>query len=144
MLGMKWPSLAPDDLLAAAVKQTGLDDFGPDTVREPLEVLRQAFDGEAGLTTFGRVVAGQLIVSALAQRLPVLDWAKAHPEVRDEKIERPWIILGLPRTGTTLLSLLLGLDPVVRPLLQWEASNPIPPPDLATHAEDLRIAATAN
>jgi hypothetical protein len=52
-------------------------------------------------------------------------------------------VVGLPRTGTTLLSLLLGLDPNVRPLLQWEAASPVPPPDLATHAEDPRIAASA-
>jgi hypothetical protein len=57
MLGVKWPSLAPDDLLAAAAKQTGLDDFGEETLREPLEVFQQAFDGEAKLTSFGRVVA---------------------------------------------------------------------------------------
>ena len=36
--------------------------------------------------------------------------------------------MGLPRTGTSVLSLLLGLDPVARPLLQWEAAHPIPPP----------------
>lgn len=143
MLGVKLPSLAPDDLLAAAAKEAGLDDFGEDTIREPLEVFQHAFDEEAGLSSFGRIVARGLIVSSLVQRLRVLDWAKQHPEVRDEKIERPWIILGLPRTGTTLLSFLLGFDPVARPLVQWEASSPVPPPDLATHAEDPRIAETA-
>ncbi len=142
-IGVKWPSLAPDDLLAAAVKQTGLDDFGEETLREPLEVFQRAFDEEANLTSFGRVVARNLLVSSLVQRLRVLDWAKEHPEVREQKIERPWIILGLPRTGTTLLSFLLGFDPVARPLVQWEASSPIPPPDLATYAEDPRIATTA-
>jgi hypothetical protein len=89
------------------------------------------------------MVFRQLITSALVERLKVIDWAKRHPEVRDEKITRPWIILGLPRTGTTLLSLLLGLDPTARPLVQWEASHPVPPPDLATHAEDPRIARVA-
>ena len=49
--------------------------------------------------------------------------------MQDERIERPWIIVGLPRTGTSLLSMLLGLDPVARPLLQWEAAHPIPPVD---------------
>ena len=57
--------------------------------------------------------------------------------------ERPWVVVGMPRTGTTLLSLLLGLDPTVRPLQQWEATSPVPPPDLATHAEDPRIAVEA-
>lgn len=142
-LGLKWPSFAPDDLLAAARKQTGLDDFGEETIREPLEVFQQSLDSEASLSSFGRLVVRQLLLSALSERLRLLHWAEQHPEVRSEKIERPWIILGLPRTGTTLLSFLLGLDPVARPLLQWEASHPVPPPDLATFAEDPRIAKVA-
>ena len=63
--------------------------------------------------------------------------------MRDERIERPWIIVGLPRTGTSLLSILLGLDPVARPLLQWEAAHPVPPTSLEEAAEDPRIARTA-
>ena len=66
-----------------------------------------------------------------------------HPEVREERIERPWIIVGLPRTGTSVLSILLGLDPLSRPLLQWEAAHPVPPVTLEEAAEDPRIARTA-
>ena len=55
----------------------------------------------------------------------------------------PWIIVGLPRTGTSLLSILLGLDPVARPLLQWEAAHPVPPATLEEAAEDPRVARTA-
>ena len=101
---------------------------------EALPVLSDSLEREAHLNTFGRIALKGMIVSALANRLRLLDWAKRHPEVRDEKIERPWVIIGLPRTGTSLLSILLGLDPMVRPLLQWEASQPVPPPDLATHS----------
>ena len=63
--------------------------------------------------------------------------------MREGRIERPWIIVGLPRTGTSLLSILLGLDPVARPLLQWEAAHPVPPTTLEEAAEDPRIARTA-
>ena len=66
-----------------------------------------------------------------------------HPEVHHERIDSPWIIVGLPRTGTSVLSMLLGLDPVARPLLQWEAAHPIPPPTLEEADEDPRIAQTA-
>jgi hypothetical protein len=50
------------------------------------------------------------------------------------------VILGLPRTGTSLLSMLLALDPMARPLLQWEGRAVVPPPTLATANEDPRIA----
>ena len=84
-----------------------------------------------------------MLARALANRIALQRWSVEHPEVREERIERPWIIVGLPRTGTSLLSMLLGLDPVARPLLQWEAAHPIPPTTLEEAAEDPRIAQTA-
>ena len=143
VLGVKGVALDPAALCAAASKQTGLDDFGPPDIDEALSVLHDSLEREAGLSTFGRVVFRSLLVSALANRLKLLDWAKHHPEVREQKIASPWIILGMPRTGTTLLSRLLALDPTVRPLLHWEAGDPVPPPTLAGQAEDPRIAAAS-
>lgn len=142
-LGIERPSLAPGSLLAAARRQAGLDDFGEPSHEEALAVLCDSLRREADLSTFGRIALRGLLTGALANRLQLCDWAKRHPEVREERVTRPWIILGLPRTGTTLLSILLGLDPLARPLLQWEASQPVPPPELASRAEDPRIAETA-
>lgn len=82
-------------------------------------------------------------MTALTNRIELQQWATEHPEVCDEQIAAPWVIVGLPRTGTSLLSILLGLDPMARPLLQWEAAHPIPPPTLEGAAEDPRIAQTA-
>ncbi len=65
------------------------------------------------------------------------------PLNRTETIASPWVILGLPRTGTSILSKLLGIDPHTRPLLQWEAAHPIPPTTLAEADVDPRIAQTA-
>ncbi len=141
--GWAGPSLRPSRREEAARRKTGLSDFGDPGYREGLEVLCEALESEADLNLFGRIAMKGMIVESLSTRLRLLDWAAAHPEVRREKIVRPWVILGLPRTGTTLLSLLLGLDPIARPLLQWEASSPVPPPELATAAEDPRIAAAA-
>lgn len=143
VLGFKGAALDPESLRAAARKQTGLDDFGPPGVDEALAALHDSLEREAHLSAFGRLAVRGLLVGALANRLKLLDWAKRHPEVRDEKIESPWVILGMPRTGTTLLSRLLALDPTVRPLLHWEAGDPVPPPTLAGQAEDPRIAAAA-
>ncbi len=142
-IGLDLPSLDPDAIARAACRQTGLDDFGDPGWREGLEVLCLALELEGNLSTFGRIAMRGLITSALETRLRLIDWAARHPEVREERIARPWVVIGLPRTGTTLLSLLLGLDPEVRPLLHWESANPVPPPDLATHADDPRIAAAA-
>jgi len=141
--GLELPSLDPDSIARAACRRTGLDDFGDPGWREALDVLCLALELEANLSTFGRIALRGMLIQTLATRLSLIHWAALHPEVREEQIERPWIVVGLPRTGTTLLSILLGLDPRVRPLLQWESASLVPPPDLATHAEDPRIAASS-
>ena len=142
-LGLRWPSFAPGALLAAARRETALDDFGDPSFESGLAVLVESIEREAGLSAFGRVVVRAQLVDVLATRLRVIDWAKHHLELEQERIERPWVILGLPRTGTTLLSFLLDLDPRNRSLRTWDARRPLPPPELASVAEDPRIADTA-
>lgn len=141
--GIDRPSLSADQVVAAAINAAGSDDLGSNSYREPLEVFLTAARNEAELTTFGRFLVTRMLSAALTNRIELRRWATEHPEVRDEQIVRPWVIVGLPRTGTSLLSILLGLDPMARPLLQWEAAHPIPPPTLETAAEDPRIAQTA-
>ncbi|MGA3147229.1 MAG: sulfotransferase [Acidimicrobiales bacterium] len=142
-VGLNLPSLAPSSVEASAVKLAGSGDFGTDTFREPLEVFLDACATEADLTTFGRILISKMLAGALANRISLHRWSLDHPEVRAERIDGPWVIVGLPRTGTSLLSMLLGLDPMSRPLLQWEAAHPIPPPTLGEGDEDPRIAQTA-
>ena len=117
-----------NDIQHAAVAQTGLDDFGTDFFREGLEVLLASLRDEARLNTRGEAFIHQRIVGYLSQRLQVEDWYRRHPEIDDEAIEAPLIGLGLPRTGSTALSMLLAQDPDVRYLRRWESSQPCPPP----------------
>jgi hypothetical protein len=141
--GLELPSLAPASVEASAAKAAGSDDLGSDSFREPLGVFLDACGTEAELTTFGRILITKMLSGALANRIALQRWAEQHPEVREERIVSPWIIVGLPRTGTSVLSQLLGLDPMARPLLQWEAAHPIPPPTLEGADEDPRIPQTA-
>jgi hypothetical protein len=142
-LGLNLPSLTPSSVVTAAAKLAGSDDFGTDTFREPLEVFLAACATEAELTTFGRILISKMLAGALANRIALHRWSEDHPEVHNQRIDSPWVIVGLPRTGTSVLSMLLGLDPMSRPLLQWEAAHPIPPPSLGEGDEDPRIAQTS-
>ncbi|HEY2043416.1 MAG TPA: sulfotransferase, partial [Jatrophihabitans sp.] len=63
----------------------------------------------------------------LCNRLRVVDYANTHPEIRAAPVERPIVVLGLPRTGTSLVSYLLDQDPQRRSLLTWEAEDSVPP-----------------
>lgn len=120
--------LTVSEIQDAAVAQTGLDDFGDESYREGLQVLLTALRDEARLNARGEAFLGQRIVGYLSQRLQVEDWYRRHPEIDDVRIEAPLIGLGLPRTGSTALSMLLAQDPHVRYLRKWESSQPCPPP----------------
>jgi Sulfotransferase family len=121
-----------DGVVAAAVAQTGLEDFGDDSFREGLELLVASLRDEARLNARGEAFIYARIVTALSQRLQVEDWYRRHPEIDDVEFLPPLIGLGLPRTGSTALSVLLAQDPTIRYLRRWESSQPCPPPSTVT------------
>lgn len=127
--------------MAAAVEQAGLDDFGPPDFYEGLQAYCAALD-EAQLNDIGNAAIPMNIVGSLTNRLQVVHWAQAHPQVADETITAPFVVVGIFRAGTTLLSYLLEKDERHRPLLGWEAQTSVPPPDPAHITDDPRIAAT--
>ncbi|MDT5136650.1 MAG: hypothetical protein QOD58_912 [Mycobacterium sp.] len=129
-----------DEVLGEASAQAGLDDFGDDSFRDGLEILLSALQDEAHLNERGQVFLHQRIVGYLAQRLQVEDWYRRHPEIDEVSINAPLIGLGLPRTGSTALSMLLAQDPDVRYLRRWESSRPCPPPS-TVQGTDPRIPA---
>ncbi|WP_019927851.1 sulfotransferase [Nocardia sp. BMG111209] len=130
-----------DDLLTEARSRTGLDDFGDDSYREGLERLLRALRTEAKLNATGTAFLHRMLLEQLSQRLQVEDWYRRHPEIEDESITA-LIGLGLPRTGSTALSQLLGADPNARSLRQWQAGHPCPPPSTVSGA-DPRLGLTA-
>jgi hypothetical protein len=125
-------------LVTAACERAGLDDFGADGWREGLEVLVASVESAPGATDGGRGYVYGQFVDALWNRLRVVDYLKAHPEVADERVERPLVVLGLPRTGTSLASYLLDQDPMRRSLLTWEAEDSVPPSTADTLYTDPR------
>ena len=117
-----------DGLIEQARANTGLTDFGEDSFAEGLGILLSALRNEARLNERGRAFIYPRIVGYLSQRLQVEDWYRRHPEIDEVPIATPLIGLGLPRTGSTALSMLLAQDPDVRYLRRWESSQPCPPP----------------
>src|SRR3954447_19439613 len=126
----------------AAVAETGLADFGDPSYREGLSVLVDSLTGEAQLNELGALALEGQVLGALRNRLRVVGWRATHPEVAAETVTAPLFVIGLPRTGTTLLSALLAEDPRRRALRRWESGDLVPPPDAATFTTDPRIEET--
>lgn len=139
-LGMPLPSLDPKNMKRAAMKKTGLSDFGGEAFWEGCHVLVDALEQDPGLTTIGRLGARETIVGYLVNRLHIEQHRQRHPEVARAPVERPVFIVGLPRTGTTILFNLLWQDPANRAPMTWEVHIPHPPPREATFTTDPRIA----
>lgn len=131
--------LDSESLLAWARRNTGLKDFGDEDWREPFEVLIRGLEAEADLHLMGRIAARAEILRWLENRLRITDVLARHPEIHDVVIDRPVFIIGIARSGTTILYEMLARDPRFRVLLGWEAVFPCPPPEAATYDVDPRI-----
>lgn len=128
-------------LIEAACDLAGSDDFGGDDGwRGNLDRLLDDLIHEADLSPLGVEIAAADVLLPLRNRLQITAWRTAHPEVAQERIECPLVILGQPRTGTTILYDLLARDPTLRPPLTWEVDHPFPVPQPDTYETDPRIA----
>ena len=120
-----------DDLHASASRAVGLEDFadGEDRHREALGVLLDSLHTDAGLTPAGSKYWRSVLKGALVARLVAQAGFAADPAQAGVEIERPVVVTGLPRTGTTALHRLLGADPANQGLELWltEVPGPRPP-----------------
>ena len=110
----------------AAMKQTGLTDFGDPYYREGLSSLLRSAENDAELHFVGRLAYREIIVSSLANRLLLTQARKRAPEVFQRPLIPPIIVLGLPRSGTTFLHRMLALDSTHRGVPLWELVRPLP------------------
>lgn len=115
-------------ILAAARAKTGLDDFGPDDFRVRLRLLCDEWGGDPGVNGLHRSILYGYLFRYACNRLLIQDTWQRHPEILDQKIERPIIVLGLPRSGTTHLVNLLAADTRLHSLPLWESYEPVPQP----------------
>jgi hypothetical protein len=114
-------------LLDQARTATGLTDFGDTWFLTPLETLVAHVNRDAGLIS-PESSAGARIQSALADRLQLEQYFTDHPEAAEEKIDLACTIIGLPRTGSTMVHRLLAASPQLTALWWWETAFPFPMP----------------
>ncbi len=122
------PVFDRETLLAAARTRTGLADFGDTWFFEPMDQYIAAANAEGKLTEAGFGGQTESILKGLASRLRMVEDIKQHPEILDEQVEVAAIILGLPRTGSTIFHRLLASAPGMTAIRWYEAQNYAPLP----------------
>jgi len=120
--------LEPEAVLSAAKEATGLSDFGDEGFRPRLALWLRSCDEDEGLSAVGRMGIFTQAVNYATARLYLEDLIKRHPEIEDVEIDRPLVIAGLPRSGTTYTLALMAGDSRLRSLPHWEGIRPVRDP----------------
>jgi len=116
-----------DRIVERAHRETGLDRFESQSFREGLDIVVSDVN-KADWPEWGLTHVEDTAAHLLGLRLKIDDYLRQHPEALEVPVKAPVIVMGIPRTGTTLSSNLLGADPNRRSLLSWVADDPVPPP----------------
>jgi hypothetical protein len=116
-----------DRMLSEAIEQAGVSDLDDrDGFSDRLSAHVAAIEADQGLTELTRSTLRQRVVRLLRNRLSLTDLIKRYPEIESIPIEKPFIVVGMPRSGTTHLVNLIAADPRRRALPYWESQEPIP------------------
>jgi hypothetical protein len=127
-------------LAAAAQAKEGLQDWGPLAFDVPLSVLADSY-AAADLNAVGVHILRSGLVHSLRMRLRTQEWFRRHPEIAEETILAPIVVVGMMRSGTTLLQRLLAADNRFHCAYGWEVVEVAPRLDYRwTDHEDPRIA----
>ncbi len=113
-------------LIATGRKMSGLEVFRDQDFRVPLRRLLASIESEARLSPVGRIMLAQILSRHLAGRLRIEALCDRQPEIEEIEVRAPVFIVGLQRTGTTILQRLLSVHPNLRALKAWEGVNPAP------------------
>ena len=128
-LGIPITRIDTQTLYQVAERNTGLNDFGDTYHREGLEVLLQSIDRDANLHFFGKFITRMVLINYMTQRLLFVETQKRSPAVFCSKLNAPFIITGIPRSGTTFLHRMIALDPRNAGVPFWRLFRPFPIPD---------------
>lgn len=117
--------LSVEGVLAEAKAVTGLSDFGPMDFSQRLGLLLAEVGGNANLWRSAKSQFRAACVKQAANRLKNKAFLDSHPEVASQVIDRPIIIVGLPRSGTTHLENLIASDRRLRHLPVYLGSEAV-------------------
>ncbi len=130
-------------VLADAQRKEALTDWGPGDFEGPLGVLLADYADAVSKAELGAVGVHILrsgIVHSLRMRLRTQEWVRRHPEILDERVAAPIVVVGMMRSGTTLLQRLLAADPRFHCAYGWEVVEVAPRLDHRFGGVDPRIA----
>ena len=120
-----WPRIDIKRQMQATERKYKRNNWTPEFQRA-LPPRAHAFNEDADLSLFGALVIRGQFLKSMDNALALEDLIARNPQILQEQIRRPLFVLGLARTGTTLLQRLLSLHSGARYLPFWEGYTPYP------------------
>ena len=139
-LGISQKPFSTEAIISTAIKKTGYSDLGNQHFFLPLQKLIESYQNEKDLTFIGHEIAFKSLVHFVSNRLCIQHDLNCNPDIHQQEIRKPLFVIGLPRSGTSLLYNLLALDKNARPLMSWESMFPSKPKEAKNGKPDPRKA----
>jgi hypothetical protein len=114
--------LSVAELMAKSRELTGVD-LIDDEIVEPLSVLHRALNEESHIDEEGARAYEAKFLRLLANRLRMQRDFRRHPEIAEQTIKGPLVIMGVARSGTTKLQKVLAASGDFNYLTFWQNFN---------------------
>lgn len=102
----------PDDCLEEAKQLAKLSSLGsdPEYFMEPLRILKMSLLTESNPSFSGKLAMFRTVRQQLMNVMYMERMSQQFPEIEQQAIRRPLVIVGLNRTGTTFLQNIMAKD----------------------------------
>lgn len=125
-LGINRPELTVDAVLQRASDASGLTDFGDNHYLEGLDALMYSARKD-NINFLGRFLIHSLAIGCAQSRLEWVEHKKTTPAAFSGNLKPPLIVVGAPRSGTTIMHRMLAADPENQAIPMWRLVKPFPP-----------------
>jgi len=115
-------ALSVDEFMACAREIAGVDIVDEEIV-EPLTILHRALEQESAIDEEGARAYERKFVRLLVNRLRMKRDFACHPEIAEQPLAGPLVIMGVARSGTTKLQKVLAASGDFNFLTFWQNFN---------------------
>lgn len=125
-IGINYPALTVEAVQEQAAKLAGLSDFGDSHYLEGLEALMYSARKD-NINPLGRFLIQNLAIKCAQSRLEWVEYQKIAPKAFQTPLKPPIIVVGIPRSGTTIMHRMLNADPDNQAIPMWRLVSPFSP-----------------
>ena len=142
-IGLNPFSLNADKIIAKSVKKANFKGDLPPQLVEGLRQQVHSINAESTANSFGELAVKSMLERSFYNRLKIEQVLAQNPSIEQQPITRPVFIIGMPRTGTTILHAMMHEDTANRSPLSWECLLPYPVPQPDTFEDNLQLKTVA-